>query len=328
MKRYKSTINRHQYWYVVEAIYINKGNSYKKSRCLGRDGSPDEVLALKEAQFRQDLIELETKKRTEYWKGKVSHPNIYGENEITKLEQLRAALYRAKKDAGQSVNSLLELAFLVDFIYNSNRIEGSKLKKEEVTKLITENDRRGNNEVSNTLSAKHYLDLHFDFSLKHLETLHRILLAHEPAKHGFRTTQIVVGNDDTLSQPDEIKKNLHNLFEWYEKNVTLIYPPELAFLFYYKFERIHPFIDGNGRMGRLLMNFILKGSKYHPMIVWNKNQQGHYNAFSRAVLDGRIENFLRFMNEQFEKTYSIYVEKIGPSLDIEKRLKLLLSPSE
>jgi Fic family protein len=322
-----STINGKKYYYIRDTLYINKGVAKVTTSSLGRvETTTPEMLVVRKEKSKQLLTEREINLRVDYWKEKASHKAVYLADTVRKLETLRSKLYRAKQDLGVHGNSALEHAFLIDFIYNSNKIEGSRLPKEEVKRLLEDNKNR-NNEVINTIKAKAFLQERFKFEVKSLVEMHKILLAHEPAKHGIRKTTIMVGEDASLCDPANIEEQLNRLFAWFHDQENKLYPLELAFLFYYKFERIHPFPDGNGRMGRLLMNEILKRSKYHPIIIWNKKRAAHFNAFKRGT-QGTLMPFLRFMNEQYAKTHKMYLEKIGPANDFEEKVQFFMSPSE
>jgi len=59
--------------------------------------------------------------------------------------------------------------------------------------------------------------------------------------------------------PEYVYSELSTLLKWYKEQKKYLSPPELAFKFYYRYEKIHPFEDGNGRTGRMIMNQILIG---------------------------------------------------------------------
>jgi len=326
MRYTTSTINKRKYRYAWDKLYINRGVSIQKNKCLGREGSTINTEK-KEITFAKELIGLETKERTTYWSKRVKYPKTYEYMPILKLEELRAKLYRGKIDLGKIANHALEIAFVIDFIYNSNKIEGSKIPREEVTETV-KNKKNGKrkDEITSTLLALEYLDSDFKFTLHHIKELHTRLLKHEPSKKGYRTKKIIVGNSEVCS-PETIKEELENLLKWYKENRYELYPIELAFLFYYRFERIHPFIDGNGRCGRLLMNKILKDAKYHPIIVWDKRRLAHFNVFEKAM-DGKIKLFLRFMTEEYVKTYKEYIKKIEKAINYEELTNFFLSPTD
>lgn len=113
---------------------------------------------------------------------------------------------------------------------------------------------------------------------------------------------------------------MKELLGWYKKMNHNLYPPELAFEFYYRFERIHPFKDGNGRVGRLLMNVILKEHRYHPIIIWDRNRRTHMNVFEKAI-EGGGHKYMKFMAEQMGNTYKIYLEKVKKVTRIEKEIR-------
>ncbi|MBS3138028.1 Fic family protein [Candidatus Woesearchaeota archaeon] len=79
-----------------------------------------------------------------------------------------------------------------------------------------------------------------------------------------------------------IKTDMDILLEWYKKNETKLHPLVLAVIFHHKFEKIHPFMDGNGRTGRILLNYILLRKKYSPLIINNSSRKTYLEALSKA----------------------------------------------
>jgi Fic family protein len=78
-----------------------------------------------------------------------------------------------------------------------------------------------------------------------------------------------------------IEQEIKNLISWNRKNQHL-HPIERACVFHAIFERVHPFFDGNGRVGRLLLNFILMQVGYPPLIIQNKNRRRYYASLRKA----------------------------------------------
>lgn len=325
MKTYSNHIKGKDYLYAYDTIFIAKGKSIQKTKSLGLvDSSTD--LSVKMSNFAKAISNKEKKMRVDYWSKKIYSPKFSKYVSVEKLETLRSELYRSKGYMGDIGNSAMEAAFLVDFIYNSNKIEGSKIPRSSIEEAIRQGGKVRNDEIGNTLRSVYFIDNDFKMSLAHIKQLHSALLAHEPSKFGLRKERVVVGNSEVVNWK-EIKPRLKELLDWYKCANKNWYPPELAFTFYYRFERIHPFIDGNGRAGRLLMNKILKDHKYHPIIIWNKRRQAHNAAFESFDND-RSENYFKFMAEQYAKTYQIYIDKIQKAFDLEKQLDYFLKPSD
>ncbi|MFA6436419.1 MAG: Fic family protein [Candidatus Gracilibacteria bacterium] len=317
------TIHGQKYLYANDFIYLNKGIHIFKNKSLGRPGSSTnraEILS----RFKLEIEKLETEKRTLYWLPKTLHKKAFLYCSVKKLEALRTKLYRGKENLGPEGNRAMETAFIIDFIYNSNKIEGSRLPQKQVTQFVREGSHGKNNEVANTIKAIDYFNGETaPFSFLKLKKGQKILLAQEPDKHGFRKDPFLAGNAPVL-EPEAIEKHLKSLFDWYKKNAGKLYPPELAFLFHYRFERIHPFPDGNGRVGRILMNWILKRHKYHPIIVWDNRRRAYFSAFEKAM-EGNVDSYLRFMFEQYIKTYEIYLKKLTPTVSFDEQLKHFLT---
>jgi len=100
----------------------------------------------------------------------------------------------------------------------------------------------------------------------------------------------------------DIKKLMGGLFKFYNKNKAMN-PVELAGRIHYKFEKIHPFGDGNGRVGRLIMNYIL-WHKGHPIIIVEyKKRKSYYNALKKGE-----EKFLAYFIRRYLKNYERYLK--------------------
>ena len=327
MKESKVNINGKQYHYLSYSIYLNRGETHSSTKSLGPvETSTPQSVKVKLATVKDEIANEEARERTQYWIEKVLDRSAYTQEIVQSLELTRSKLIIAKELLGEIGKAALETAFITDFIYNSNKIEGSKIPRSEVEQVVKEGGKK-EHEVISTIETIEQIKK-FNFSTLALQKAHSILLRSEPEKHGLRKVKIIVGNDETLTKPEHIRKELSTLFSWYKKNKYCMYPCELAATFHYRFERIHPFIDGNGRMGRILMNKILRDARYHPIIIWNKNRDAHFNAFQNAVLQGSTRPILRFMNEQYKKTYDYYLEKIGPAEQFDILYKKFLSPSE
>lgn len=92
---------------------------------------------------------------------------------------------------------------------------------------------------------------------------------------------IVRGNFKATPAP-YVKTDMDLLLKWYNQNKNKIHPLTLAVIFHHKFEKIHPFMDGNGRTGRMLLNYILIKNNYPPLIIRNKNRDSYLENMRKA----------------------------------------------
>lgn len=132
-----------------------------------------------------------------------------------------------------------------------------------------------------------------------------------------------------FAEPEETAAKMHDLLEWYRlrKEEPDINPIILAAEFHYKFIVIHPFDDGNGRMARILMNFILMTFQYPPVIIKTDDKTNYFFALRQAD-NGDIESFVDYIAKNLVRSFEIMIagakgESIEDPDDIDKNIALL-----
>src|SRR3989339_739265 len=107
-----------------------------------------------------------------------------------------------------------------------------------------------------------------------------------------------------------IKTDMDILLEWYKKNETKLHPLVLAVIFHHKFEKIHPFMDGNGRTGRMLVNYILMNNHLPPTIIHKKTRKEYLNAMREAdesslwkLEEDKYKILINYGIDEFIETY-------------------------
>jgi Fic family protein len=197
----------------------------------------------------------------------------------------------------------LEESFDVDYTYNSNRIEGNILTFVETDLVVNKGITIGGKPMrDHTEAINHHEAIFFirdlaarnvDITPTTLKQIHGLIL------HGidrtnagvYRKVSVTVGKH--VPPPAFlIERRMEELFEFYEANKATLHPVELAAQFHEKFETIHPFIDGNGRSGRLVMNLILIRAGYPITVIEGDDapRTEYYRALAAANAPGSTDN--------------------------------------
>jgi len=202
--------------------------------------------------------------------------------------------------------------FEKDFVYNTNAIEGSTVSLEEV-KEIVENEKKpvGYDEIEtkNVAAAVEYIrktdeKLSLDFLLK----LHKICFDKTKDFAGkFRNVNVIIKDSSgkiihSGVPKDQLSNYLKNFILWYEENREKFKPLVLASILHNQFEFIHPFQDGNGRVGRLLSNFILLKNNYPPINILLEGRAEYYKILNEYSKNDNLKPTLDFFIKQYKKT--------------------------
>ena len=113
--------------------------------------------------------------------------------------------------------------------------------------------------------------------------IHRELMMNIDSRTGYRTGDVRILRSRFKSTPyPYIKADMDVLMKWYWEKRGRMHPLALGGIFHHKFEKIHPFFDGNGRTGRMMLNAMLVSEGYPPMIIRKKTRASYLDALSKA----------------------------------------------
>jgi len=232
-------------------------------------------------------------------------------NEIKKKfkKEIRAGLYKKleliKKDfqiewkkIPESVKEKEKEEIAITFTYNTNAIEGSTITLEETREIIHDKI-APNKSLSDVKETEAHSKVFLNMLNKKEKISNELFLKWHKEIFEESKPDIAGKYRDYLVRigphlpPDwqDINKLMQELISFIEENKK-INPVELAAIVHYRFEKIHPFGDGNGRIGRILMNYILWHSGYPMLIIEYTKRRSYYKALQKDE-DGFLAYFIR-----------------------------------
>ena len=245
----------------------------------------------------------------------------------------------------------------LEFNYNSNHIEGNTLTYGETELLLLFDETHGSRPMRDYEEMKAHdvafqkikewaTDTETPLTEQDIKNLNQIILVQPFWKDAITPDgqptrrQIMVGSYKTepnsvrlpngelfeYTAPQEVPIRMQELMEWYRDEQTALHPITLAAMFHYKFVCIHPFDDGNGRVSRLLMNYILLAHKLPPVVIKSSDKQNYLHALHLADI-GQYEAFIRYIAEQVVSSLEMAIkaakgESIEEPDDLDKEIAL------
>ncbi|MFC1691718.1 Fic family protein [Nanoarchaeota archaeon] len=289
------------YFYLVNNI--RKGNKVTKERVyLGGDLSKKELEEkIEEAKSQLDPLF-----------------SILNKEELEEINEIKDEL---NKIISTIPKENFYEHFIVEFTYDSNAIEGSTLTLDETRQVIFEGmspkkPLRNVKEALNHKEAFDFMESHKDkINSEFICELQEIVVKNTLPTHlsifggTLRGVNVRVGNH-IAPNFDKVPKLLKELLRWHANYKKKINPLVLAAHFHCAFEDIHPFVDGNGRAGRLLLNLMLKNEGYPYLNITVKDRIKYYKALD----DFHKTKSCRKMTLLLKKIYMSTLRKYKRSL--------------
>ena len=112
----------------------------------------------------------------------------------------------------------------------------------------------------------------------------------------------LLGRNVETTPPERVEEEITKLIDWYKENQKTEPPLKISAVFHGKFEKIHPFEDGNGRVGRILSNAILINQGYPPLIIRKSQRESYLKVLESSDAGAQI-NLERFFLDKYKKTF-------------------------
>lgn len=306
----RKNINGRPFLYISEQVRTRKG--YKKIQVYLGKSIPKKLKPFY-VRLKNKEIEL-TSKENDYF---FSKEKLLDMAEITKIERLRIGWKYKDLVMTKAQRERFWRRFAIQFIFESNAIEGSRLSESEVSSIVRKRsikktiEKKEILEVINSIEAFEYLkNDNFKLNQRTIIMLHSIIMRNLDVRRGYKQSAIVVNNKNTTA-PGKVRSDMARLIVWLNAEKKKKRHPLLIFAdFHQRFEKIHPFEDGNGRCGRLLFNWMLFKASYPPILFRKKNRDAYFNALNKAD-DGRCLKWHWHVANVYKKSIKEYLKWSG-----------------
>ena len=234
----------------------------------------------------------------------------------------KKSILDSKRPLPKETLKSLEENFKLEWTYNSNAIEGNTLTLKE-TKVVLEGITIGGKTMREHLEAiNHKEAIEFleelikdnrELSEMDIKNIHALVLKGIDDENAgrYRTENVIISGathipPESVIVPELMEKLIYRYDEWKEK----YHPIVVASLLHAEFVKIHPFIDGNGRTARLLMNFEAMKNGYPPIIIKTEQRHSYYDALDKGAMTGDYTNFVKMVTKQAEEVLDLYLKLI------------------
>ncbi|KLE09626.1 cell division protein Fic [Aliarcobacter butzleri L354] len=239
-----------------------------------------------------------------------------------KIDQLKLKL-DSYRPLNPSIVKNLHEDLVLRWTYHSNAIEGNTLTLKE-TKVALEGITIGGKTLREHFEAINHKDAILfmeDLSQKEdrlseysIKQIHSLILKNidDENKGKYRTTNVIIsGAEHKPPQSYEIASLMEEFIQKYNEYKTVLHPIELASFVHIEFVKIHPFVDGNGRTSRLLMNLELIKAGFPPVVIELEDRLEYYKALDIAHTTKDYNPFLELMKKVVEKSFEPYFYVLG-----------------
>lgn len=303
----EKTISGKKYVYAVKSIRLPNGKIKKIAKLIKEKPNKKE-LDVYFAEKEKDLM-------AKYAVKKYAANGVFNGDELAKLEEIRINYKKLRRKLDKEDWKDVLDRFTANFTYNSNAIEGNSLTLKDVEMVMFENKvikGKDLREIYETRNSRKVVEAIFKkkFKVNHkdLIKMHSLLIKDIDERKGYKIfPNFLVGRKTQTCPPEKVEKKMTELIDFINKNPESLCPLDLAAISHGLFEKIHPFADGNGRVGRFLINVILINNGYPPLIIRSSQREAYLKTL-QDFDNGYSDNLKRFLLERYKDTYRKFFE--------------------
>jgi len=212
---------------------------------------------------------------------------------------------------------------LLTWTYNSNAIEGNTLTLSETKVVLEDGITIGGKTLKEHLEVINHKEaiLYVEEIVKNneplsewqIKSIHRLILKGIDDEYAgvYRKEKVIIsGAEHRPPEPIKLPGEMESLINWYSNEGQNLHPVERAARLHTDFVKIHPFIDGNGRTARLLLNLELMKMGYPSVIIRNQDRARYYSSLDKAHTTRNYEDFILLVVESLNRSLELYLELI------------------
>lgn len=279
------------YYYLVHSIRKGNNKIEKKEIYLGKE-IPKHIDELKIKLLRESYKEL-----------------------YDSIELIKKNYNKEIQNTPKSIKEKTLELFVTRFTYDTQRIEGSTLSLRDTANLLEKGITPKDKPIEDIKEAENHKRLFYkileykkDLSYSLILEWHKVLF-HETKPDiagNIRKYKVGISGSRFIPPlPVEIYPLMVDFFKWYNRNKEKLHPIELAALVHLKFVTVHPFGDGNGRISRLIMNFVLNKKGYPLFNIPYESRNSYYNSLERSQIKDEWNHFLLWFMKNYIKSNKV-----------------------
>ncbi|MBN1761977.1 MAG: Fic family protein [Methanomicrobia archaeon] len=285
MKLEIKIIKGHRYLYLQDKVKVN-GSTTALTFYVGS------LSKITPDAFREKLTEFEKSKLKTYTESRLKKLRcaFLDQKRALKLEQLRYG-YRLFEELYPDLFQRYETTVFVHYAQGTTAIEGNTITARQAEELLEHRLTPGGKslrevyELVNVEELDQFLATYTgEVSERLIKKMHTIIMRNLAESSGeYRRTKEYIEKAGYVPPPPfEIPQLMHELITWYRANKSKLHPLELAVLLHTKFVTIYPFTDGNGRLSRALLNFVLRRNGYPRLYLEFEHREKYFDAMKES----------------------------------------------
>jgi Fic family protein len=289
------SIKGNRYYYYQDSVKINNKNAVVTTY-IGKSLKKINELS-KQNPLERHFIKMFKANRL------IDELNLHFENrptfvDVNSLEFLKFNYNQFLDNLSDAEKEEFQNTLFIRYVYGTTVIEGNTLTEEEDEKLLAVGLTPKNKPLNESLEVANYNDIREftegyrgEVTEKFILLLHKLLMKGIRGQNGslvnageYRTINVRIAGSSILPTPaDQIEQRIGYLIKEHQGKLKRnVHPVEAASIFHQKFEEIHPFDDGNGRVGREILNYMLQKERFSPIYIPPRERSKYLDALDRG----------------------------------------------